>query len=263
MVDAREVVKLFKQFESLDVAVEDVLKNSDFITLDLLFNLQNVHICGELLDLTTTDGVDQASLTDTIPSDKTVLSALDEPELRVLQESLASDDDVDSRDSDVPLETFALVVAALRLRDALLVAHELGNLLIERVFGLSLRLGSLLSELTRLELAVLIGFAPIDASEGIQEVLVSHNVALLLHLVQDDRVRQLLSHNCVSLLNNDQLAVMKDLVGDFADLESGVIRIDHAICEEVSDEGVELGRVPRLVLLDQLGHILVRLIRQS
>ena len=152
-------------------------------------------------------------------------------------------------------------MAALWLRDTLLVAHKLGNLLIERVFGLSLRLSSLLSELTRLELAVLIGFAPIDASEGIQEVLVSHNVALLLHLIQDDGVRQLLSHNRVSLLNYNQLAVMKDLIGDFADLESCVIRIDHAIGEEVSNEGVELGRVPRLILLDQLGHVLVRLIR--
>ena len=56
---------------------------------------------------------------------------------------------------------------------------------------------------------------------------------------------------------------MKDFVGDFANLESGVIRIDHAICEEVSDERVELGRVPLLVLLDQLGHVLVRLIRKS
>ena len=165
-----------------------MLKDSDFITLDLLLNLQHVHICGELLDLTTTDSINQASLADTISSDKTVLSTFDEPELRILQERLASDDNVDSRDSNIPLEPFSLVVAALWLRDALLVAHELGNLLIERVFGLSLRLGSLLSELTRLELAVLIGFASIDASEGIQEVLISHNVALLLHLVQDDRV---------------------------------------------------------------------------
>ena len=73
---------------------------------------------------------------------------------------------------DVFLETFSLVVATFRLGDTFLVTHKLGNLLIERVFSLGLRLCSGLDELTRLELTVLVSLASIDACEWVQEVFV-------------------------------------------------------------------------------------------
>ena len=91
-----EFFKLREQGSPLNIAVEDVLKDGDGITLDLLLYLQDMNVCGETLDLTTTDGIDQARFTDTVSADESVFSTLNEPQRSVLKESLATDDDVDS-----------------------------------------------------------------------------------------------------------------------------------------------------------------------
>ena len=144
-----------------------MLQNSDIISLNLLFNLENVDVSGELFDLSTTYGVNQASLTDTVAPNETVFLSLDESELRVLQKCLAANNDIDASDKDISFESLAFVVSALRFRDTLFVAHKLSYLLIQSVFGLSLSLGSLLSEFTRLKLTVLIGLASVNASERV------------------------------------------------------------------------------------------------
>lgn len=240
-----------------------MLKDGYVITFDLLLDLQDMNICWELFDLTTTNGIDQARLTDTVSSHKTVLSSLDKPQMSVLQKSLATNDDVDGSHVDVLLESFAFVVAALRHRDTLLMAHELLNLLVQCVFGSSSRFIGLKHDFTSLELTVLVSLASVDTSEWVQEVFIPHNIALLLHLVQDDRVRQLFSHDRVSLLNNDKLFVKKDLGSHFANFVGSVFSVDHAICEEISYEREELGRIPWRILFDQLGHVLIGLVRQS
>jgi len=107
-----------------------VLKHSDIVTLDLLLNLQDVHVSGEFLDLTSTDCIDQARLTDTIPADQAILAALDEPQCGVFEQSLATNDNVDALHGNVLLEAIALVVAALGRGDALLMAHKLGHFLV-------------------------------------------------------------------------------------------------------------------------------------
>jgi hypothetical protein len=48
----------FEQIRALHVAVENVLKHCDFVSVNFLLNLQNVHAHRELFNLTTTDSVD-------------------------------------------------------------------------------------------------------------------------------------------------------------------------------------------------------------
>jgi hypothetical protein len=51
-----------------------------------------VNILRELFDLLSRDGINQSGLTDTISTNKTILFTLDELELSLLKESLATND---------------------------------------------------------------------------------------------------------------------------------------------------------------------------
>jgi len=110
-----------------------VLDHGDIVALDLLLNLKRVHVFGVLLDLATTDGVDETCLTDTVATNETVLAALSQLEGGIFEQSFTTLDNRDTRDVDVLVEAVALLVAHLGRRDSRLVVHKFGNFLIERV----------------------------------------------------------------------------------------------------------------------------------
>ena len=76
-----------------------------------------------------------------------------------------------------------------RFRNALFVALELLDLLVQGILGLSLSLCSGLIQLSSLELRVLLSSATVNTCEWVQEVLITHGVRLLLHLIKNYWVR--------------------------------------------------------------------------
>ena len=118
-----------------------MLKDSLVVSFDLLLHLQDVDVFREILDLTPTDGVDQTRLTDTIPANQAILSALDELERGVFEQMQLANVDVDGLDENVLLEALAFVVSALGLGDARFVAFKLAQFFCRVVSLLSLRLG--------------------------------------------------------------------------------------------------------------------------
>jgi hypothetical protein len=53
-----------------------VLEDGVVVTLNFLLDLKSMNVFGEAFDLASTDGVDQASLADTITANKSVFGAL-------------------------------------------------------------------------------------------------------------------------------------------------------------------------------------------
>ena len=145
-------------------------------------------ILRELFDLVTTDGIYEAGLADTVAPNQTILLALNELHLRVLKQCLTTDNDSDSRNKDVFLESISLGMTHLRLGNALLVGHKFGNLLVKGISCLSARFLCGLSEFSRLKLSVLVSLAAINASKGVKEVLILDHVSLFLHLIEHDGV---------------------------------------------------------------------------
>ena len=136
-----KLVLLFKQSCPFGIAIEDVLKNGNVISLGLLLDLQDMDVFGEVLDLQTTDGVDQARLTDTVSSNKTVLASFDESNGSVLKAEQVTGSDGDGIDGNVLVEARAFIVAALRLGDIVLVFIEGVHRGVESDGGLLLFLG--------------------------------------------------------------------------------------------------------------------------
>ena len=96
-------------------------------------------ISGELFNLSTTNGVNEAGLANTVSSYQAILLSFDELELRVLKECLTTNYNCDSGYKDILLEAFTFVVSDFGLGDSLLMSIELGNFLIEGVSSLGLR----------------------------------------------------------------------------------------------------------------------------
>jgi len=76
-----------------------------------LFNLQNVDVLGEFLDFVTADRVDQASLTNTISTNKSVFAASNELQSGVREEFFSTNDKSDSLNLDVENEVVTLLMA--------------------------------------------------------------------------------------------------------------------------------------------------------
>jgi len=93
-------------------------------------------IHGEFLDLTSTDSVNETSLTDTVAADQSILATFDELEHRVFQKRLASNDNSDTSNENVALEAFTFIVAHFRLRDSEFIGFELSNFLVKCVLCL-------------------------------------------------------------------------------------------------------------------------------
>jgi len=76
-----------------------------------LFNLQNVDVLGEFLDFVTADRVDQASLTNTISTNKSVFAASNELQSGVREEFFSTNDKSNSLNLDVENEVVTLLMA--------------------------------------------------------------------------------------------------------------------------------------------------------
>ena len=72
-----------------------------------------------------------------------------------------------------------------RFRNACFVALELSDLLVESVLGLRLGLCSSLVQFSSLKLRVLLRSATINTCERVQEVLITHSIRLMLHLIKN------------------------------------------------------------------------------
>jgi len=135
-------------------------------------------ICRELLNFATTDSVNEASLTDTVSANETILFTLDESHACVIEQSFSANNNCDACHIDVFFEAFAHLMTNLRFGNSLLVCTEFGYLLIKSILGLSLSLSGLSGQLTGVELRVLIGLTTIDTCEGVEEVFITDDVAL-------------------------------------------------------------------------------------
>ena len=67
-------------------------------------------VLGEAIDISGRDSVNEASLANTIATDETVLAALDQLQVGILNQMVSSNDNVDGK-VDIGLEILALVVA--------------------------------------------------------------------------------------------------------------------------------------------------------
>jgi len=55
-----------------------VLENCPFVRVDFLLYLESVDVLGEAFDISGRDGVNEASLANTIATDETIFAALDQ-----------------------------------------------------------------------------------------------------------------------------------------------------------------------------------------
>ena len=165
-----------------------MLNDGNVVFLDLLLYLEDVQVCRELIDLTSADGVNEAGFSDTIATNETVLAAFDKFEDCIIQQGLASYDNCHTSHVNVLFEALAFVVTHLRLGNAVLIAHELGNFFVKCIFSFQLSLCCHRVQLACLELGVLVSFRAINSRKGVQEVFVAYSNALQGHLVEDDGI---------------------------------------------------------------------------
>jgi len=252
VVNSGESIHFLQKLDTLDITVQDVLEHTYFVALDLLLNLQRMHVFGVLLDLATTDGVDETCLTDTVATNETVLAALSQLEGGSFQQSFTAHDNRDTLDVDVLVEAVALLVAHHGRRDSLLVAHKFGNFLVERVLLLLLAFLGSLAEFSRFVLRVRVGFGAFHSGERIEEIFVTDGTHATIGLLlgHHDWVAQLLSDDRVSLLDKEELFLQENSRENFADLKGIIFVVRHSVGHEVGDEPVELPGVPWAVLFD-------------
>ena len=79
-----------------------------------------MHVLREFLQFFPADSIDQCSLTNTVPTDQTILSAPHQSQLRIFQQSFAACNQRDIVDLNISNELTALIVFHLRRRNFLL-----------------------------------------------------------------------------------------------------------------------------------------------
>ena len=226
---------LFKQLLSFDIAAQDVVEDCHIIRLGLLLNLEDVNVLREFFNLSSSNGIDQCCLTNTITTDQTILAALHQLQLSIFKESLTTDDQGQVVDQDVGLERIGLVVHHSGGRDALLVQNELLDLLVEGILHPLLILGLLLLTEGVLLLGVVVALRLFGIEEGVQKLLLSvdSRVPLGLDFVDGDGVYQLFGDDGVTVLDLDELLVMEDLDDVLTLLVGFIVSVGHSISHEV------------------------------
>jgi hypothetical protein len=89
-VDGRNILLLLKKFESLDIAIKNVLKYWDIVSNYFLLNLKDMEVVWHLIKLTSAHCVNECSFTDTVSTDQTVLTASCETHCSFVEKSLTS-----------------------------------------------------------------------------------------------------------------------------------------------------------------------------
>ena len=123
-----------------------MIKDRDIISLSFLLDLKNVNILRELVDFLSCDSIDESGLTNTVSTNQTIFTALNQLQLRLIQQCFTTDNQSQVVDQNVGLERIDLIMNNLRWWDSLLMLKELFNLLIKGILGSFLLLVSLLSE---------------------------------------------------------------------------------------------------------------------
>jgi hypothetical protein len=180
-----------------------MVKDRLSVSLNLLLNLQNVNSLGELFDFRARNCIDEASFTDTIATDETVLFTAHKFEEGLVEEDLSTDNKSHRWDVDVGAEVVLSIVAHLRSRNLVLVSHKLGNFLVKSISLLRPRLGSDLGELALVELRVVVSLSLFHTNEGVQEIFILESLTVESILTHSHRVSKFLSNDGVSLLNHD------------------------------------------------------------
>ena len=103
-------------------------------------------ILRELVDFFSCDSIDKSGLTNTVSTNQTIFSALNQLQLRLIQQCFTTDNQSQVVDQNVGLERIDLIMNNLRWWDSLLMLKELFNLLIKGILGSFLLLVSLLGE---------------------------------------------------------------------------------------------------------------------
>jgi len=100
-VDGRDLCLLFKELESLHIAIKDVLEDWDIITSYFLFNLEDMEVQRHLVKLTSAHCVNESGFTNTVSTDQTILTASCETHCGFIEESLTSSHKSDVRQIDI------------------------------------------------------------------------------------------------------------------------------------------------------------------
>ena len=115
-----------------------MLKHSDVITNNLLFNLQNVEISRKFVKFLSAHGIDKSGLADTISSNKSILSTSRKSENCFVKQGLTTSNKSDCRTIYISFGVCAFVVDDFWRRTLLLGCNELIDFLVKSIFGLSL-----------------------------------------------------------------------------------------------------------------------------
>ena len=199
-------------------------------------------------------GINETGLSNTVSADQPILAATDQFQRRTFQQGLATYNDCEIRYHNVLVEGETLVVANLWRRDLVLVAHKFSNFLVKCVSLLRVLLFNCSFQFSALKLGILVGFSLVNASKGIQKIVVlDHSLkGHLVELVQNDRVNELICNDCIALLNANQL-LFKQSSGDcLANFSCFEIAVSHAVSQEVADKAQDFSWIAWAVFLDEL-----------
>lgn len=151
-----------------------MIQDAYIISLGLLLDLQNVNVLRELFNLLASDPVDKSSFTDAVPAHQTVLAALHQLELGLLQQCLATNDKSQVSDQDVSLERIHLIVHDSRGRDALLVLDKFFYLFVKGILHTVLLFGCpFFGAEGVLLFCVIVTLGLFSVQEGVQELFLS------------------------------------------------------------------------------------------